>query len=127
MGPVECVATRRKCPLRVCSKTNLLNPTEARCCIRSGYKKRLYGCRRASSKAKAGKETALSAISGQVRSMYAFKCVLIYNIDGGGTGGLSQIFILDEIIRRLKYDLGPDESPRVCDYFDMIGGVGMGG
>jgi patatin-like phospholipase/acyl hydrolase len=53
--------------------------------------------------------------------------VLIYNIDGGDVGGLSQIFILYEIANRIKFDLGLDELPRLCDYFDMIGGMGMGG
>jgi patatin-like phospholipase/acyl hydrolase len=53
--------------------------------------------------------------------------ILTYNIDGGSAGGLSQIFILYEIGNRIKFDLGLDELPRLCDYFDMIGGVGMGG
>jgi patatin-like phospholipase/acyl hydrolase len=52
---------------------------------------------------------------------------LIYYIDGGGAGGLSQIFVLYEIINRIKFDLGLEELPRLCDFFDMIGGVGMGG
>jgi patatin-like phospholipase/acyl hydrolase len=54
-------------------------------------------------------------------------CLLIYHIDGGGAGGLSQIFILYEIANRIKFDLGLDELPRLCDFFDMIGGSGMGG
>jgi hypothetical protein len=49
----------------------------------------------------------------------------MYSIDGSGNGGLSQIFILQEIANRIKYDLGLDELPRLCDYFDVIAGVGM--
>jgi patatin-like phospholipase/acyl hydrolase len=55
--------------------------------------------------------------------MYLLTCYL----DGGSVGGLSQIFILYEIAHRIKFDLGLDELPRLCDYFDMIGGTGMGG
>lgn len=51
---------------------------------------------------------------------------LIIGIDGGDIGGLSQVLILEEIAHRIKCDLGLDELPRLCDYFDMIGGVGMG-
>lgn len=56
-----------------------------------------------------------------------FICLLRYYIDGGCTGGLSQIFVLYEIANRIKFDLGLDELPRLCDFFDMIGGSGMGG
>jgi hypothetical protein len=41
-------------------------------------------------------------------------------------GGFSQISMLDEVAHRIKVDLPLDEDPRLCDYFDMIGGVGMG-
>lgn len=49
------------------------------------------------------------------------------HIDGGGVRGFSQIAILDEISNRIKTDLGLDKTPRLCQYFDMIGGVGTGG
>ena len=49
------------------------------------------------------------------------------DVDGGDEGGFSQIFILSEMAHRIKVDLELDELPRLCDYFDMIGGVGMGG
>jgi hypothetical protein len=55
-----------------------------------------------------------------------FTLVLTQHEDGGA-GGLSEIFILYEIANRIKFDLGLDELPRLCDYFDMIGGMGMGG
>jgi patatin-like phospholipase/acyl hydrolase len=47
--------------------------------------------------------------------------------DGGGIRGMSQITILHEISNRIMYDLKIDQMPRLCDYFDMIGGVGTGG
>ena len=40
---------------------------------------------------------------------------------------LSQIAILYEISNRIMGDLGLHETPRLCNYFDMIGGVGTGG
>jgi hypothetical protein len=48
-------------------------------------------------------------------------------LDGGGIFALSQIVILYEISNRIMHDLGLHEAPRLCDYFDMIGGVGTGG
>jgi hypothetical protein len=63
---------------------------------------------------------------GKFMRQIIFICVLIRNKDGGGAGGISQIFILYEIANRIKSDLGLDELPRLCDYFDMIGGVGIG-
>jgi patatin-like phospholipase/acyl hydrolase len=47
--------------------------------------------------------------------------------DGGGVRGFSQLFILEELANRIMHDLGLSESPPLCDYFDMIGGVGAGG
>jgi hypothetical protein len=56
-------------------------------------------------------------------------CWLSHNTgsDGGGIFALSQIVILYEISNRIMHDLGLHEPPRLCDYFDMIGGVGTGG
>ena len=48
-------------------------------------------------------------------------------LDGGGILGLSQIVILYEISHRIMHDVGLGEMPRLCNYFDMIGGVGTGG
>jgi patatin-like phospholipase/acyl hydrolase len=47
--------------------------------------------------------------------------------DGGGIRGFSQLFILEELASRIMHDLGLQESPTLCDYFDVIGGVGTGG
>lgn len=48
-------------------------------------------------------------------------------VDGGSRSVLSQLTILHEISNRIKFDLGLAEYPRLCDYFDMIGGIGTGG
>jgi hypothetical protein len=47
--------------------------------------------------------------------------------DGGGIRGFSQLLIMEEIAHRIMHGLGLQESPPLCDYFDMIGGVGTGG
>ncbi|GAM90272.1 hypothetical protein ANO11243_083140 [Dothideomycetidae sp. 11243] len=44
-------------------------------------------------------------------------------IDGGGVKGLSALFI----IRKLMELIDPDEPPKPCDYFDVIGGTSTGG
>jgi patatin-like phospholipase/acyl hydrolase len=49
-------------------------------------------------------------------------------VDGGGSGSMSQLRIINEFMERLASDLnhGDDE---ICPagYFDLIGGVGVGG
>jgi hypothetical protein len=47
--------------------------------------------------------------------------------DAGGIRGISQLVILDEIMKRIQTDLGLAELPRPCDYFHLIGGAGTGG
>ncbi|KIJ39376.1 hypothetical protein M422DRAFT_143842, partial [Sphaerobolus stellatus SS14] len=47
--------------------------------------------------------------------------------DGGGIRGVSQLIILDEIMKRLKQRENLDEMPKPCDYFHLIGGSGTGG
>ncbi|KAF2150035.1 FabD/lysophospholipase-like protein [Myriangium duriaei CBS 260.36] len=44
-------------------------------------------------------------------------------IDGGGVKGLSALFIL----RKLMEFIDPDDPPKPCDYFDLIGGTSTGG
>ncbi|KAF2834882.1 FabD/lysophospholipase-like protein [Patellaria atrata CBS 101060] len=55
------------------------------------------------------------------------KPVILLALDGGGIRGLSELLILDEIMRRVKYDLNLTEMPRPCEYFDLIGGTSTGG
>jgi predicted acylesterase/phospholipase RssA len=44
-------------------------------------------------------------------------------LDGGGVRGLSSLMIL----RSLMEAIDPEDPPRPCDYFDMIGGTSTGG
>ncbi|MCJ1314586.1 hypothetical protein MMC25_008268 [Agyrium rufum] len=48
-------------------------------------------------------------------------------LDGGGIRGLSELLILDEVMKRLQFDLELPELPRPCHYFDLIGGTSTGG
>jgi patatin-like phospholipase/acyl hydrolase len=47
--------------------------------------------------------------------------------DGGGIRGLSELIILQEIMRRIQHDEKLTELPRPCEYFDLIGGTSTGG
>ena len=47
--------------------------------------------------------------------------------DGGGIRGLSELVILDEIMKRVQHRAKLDEIPKPCDYFHLIGGSGTGG
>lgn len=49
------------------------------------------------------------------------------SVDGGGIRGVSELIILDEIMKRLQHDLKLPELPRPCDYFQLIGGTSTGG
>lgn len=44
-------------------------------------------------------------------------------LDGGGVRGLSSLMIL----KKLMDDINPDNPPRPCEYFDIIGGTSTGG
>ncbi|KAF7887298.1 hypothetical protein EAF00_009592 [Botryotinia globosa] len=48
-------------------------------------------------------------------------------LDGGGIRGLSELIILDEIMKRLKYALKSSVDLLPADYFDMICGTSTGG
>jgi patatin-like phospholipase/acyl hydrolase len=43
--------------------------------------------------------------------------------DGGGVRGLSSLYVL----QRLMLAKDPENLPKSCDYFDMIGGTSTGG
>ncbi|KAG5349858.1 hypothetical protein C0989_001592 [Termitomyces sp. Mn162] len=47
--------------------------------------------------------------------------------DNGGIRGLSELFILEDIMNRIKAEKGLEEVPKPCEYFDVIGGTGTGG
>ncbi|KAH0580640.1 hypothetical protein H2248_002126 [Termitomyces sp. 'cryptogamus'] len=48
-------------------------------------------------------------------------------LDNGGIRGLSELFILEDIMNRIKAEKGLEEVPKPCEYFDVIGGTGTGG
>ena len=48
-------------------------------------------------------------------------------VDGGGIRGVSELLILDQIMKRIQYDLQLPSLPRPCDYFHLIGGTSTGG
>lgn len=44
-------------------------------------------------------------------------------LDGGGVRGLSSLVVLRQLMEMIK----PEDPPKPCDYFDMIGGTSTGG
>jgi patatin-like phospholipase/acyl hydrolase len=48
-------------------------------------------------------------------------CLL--SLDGGGVRGLSSLCILEELMRKVD----PENPPKPCEYFDLIGGTSTGG
>jgi patatin-like phospholipase/acyl hydrolase len=44
-------------------------------------------------------------------------------IDGGGIRGLSSLIILQHLMKKVN----PEDPPKPCDYFDLIGGTSTGG
>jgi len=51
----------------------------------------------------------------------------ILALDGGGVRGLSSLVILREIMEEMQRLAKLNETPRPCDYFDLIGGTSTGG
>jgi len=52
-------------------------------------------------------------------------CIL--SLDGRGIRGMSSLFILKELMEQIKMKIGVTETPRPCEYFDLIGGTSTGG
>ena len=44
-------------------------------------------------------------------------------LDGGGVRGLSSLIILEQLMETIE----PENPPKPCDYFDLIGGTSTGG
>ncbi|PKY06436.1 phospholipase, patatin family protein [Aspergillus campestris IBT 28561] len=53
----------------------------------------------------------------------ADRTLSLLSLDGGGIRGLSSLHIL----KHLMECINPEDPPKPCDYFDMIGGTGSGG
>ena len=51
----------------------------------------------------------------------------ILSLDGGGVRGLSSLLIIRDIMEDIESRTGADETPKPCDYFDLIGGTSTGG
>ncbi|KAJ9161398.1 Patatin-like protein 2 [Coniochaeta hoffmannii] len=49
------------------------------------------------------------------------------SLDGGGVRGVSELVMLDRIMRRVQEIEGLPELPRPCDYFDLMAGTSTGG
>ncbi len=47
----------------------------------------------------------------------------LLSLDGGGVRGLSALMILEQLMEAID----PENPPKPCDYFDMIGGTSTGG
>jgi patatin-like phospholipase/acyl hydrolase len=48
-------------------------------------------------------------------------------LDGGGVRGLSSLLMLREIMEEIERKTDAEETPRPCEYFDLIGGTSTGG
>ncbi|KAG6808207.1 hypothetical protein H0H92_005051, partial [Tricholoma furcatifolium] len=70
---------------------------------------------------------ALGIIASFAKHLRALICLYPIAIDDGGIRGLSELIILEEIMKRLKHLENAESVPKPCDYFDIIGGVGTGG
>ena len=44
----------------------------------------------------------------------------ILSLDGGGAQGLSSLLILREIMEDVERRMGSDETPKRCEYFDLL-------
>ncbi|KAJ7452606.1 hypothetical protein FB451DRAFT_1374060 [Mycena latifolia] len=55
------------------------------------------------------------------------KGVRVLSLDGGGAGALSELLILERIMYQVQATLPSDTAPAPCDYFEVIGGSGVGG
>lgn len=51
----------------------------------------------------------------------------VLSFDGGGVRGLASLMILREIMETIKHKEGLQETPRPCQYFDLICGTSTGG
>jgi patatin-like phospholipase/acyl hydrolase len=48
-------------------------------------------------------------------------------LDGVGIQGLESLFVLKNVMERISGKLELDDPALPCEYFDLIGGAGMGG
>ncbi|KAK0451243.1 FabD/lysophospholipase-like protein [Desarmillaria tabescens] len=60
-------------------------------------------------------------------SHFSERGLRLLSIDGGGIRGLSPLFILRNLMWRIRMANDLDYTPRPCEYFDLIGGTNTGG
>ena len=51
------------------------------------------------------------------------RIALTSGVDGGGIRGISALLILEAIMENLREMRGLRETPKPCEYFDLIGGT----
>ncbi|KAI9035875.1 FabD/lysophospholipase-like protein [Aspergillus affinis] len=51
----------------------------------------------------------------------------LLSLDGGGVRGISELIILDRLMRQVQHRHGLPTVPKPCDIFDLIGGTSTGG
>lgn len=64
----------------------------------------------------------LSGSKADAQPSYGRELCLL-SLDGGGVRGLSSL----QILKQLMEYINPENPPKPCDYFDMIGGTSTGG
>ncbi|KAK0489845.1 acyl transferase/acyl hydrolase/lysophospholipase [Armillaria luteobubalina] len=69
----------------------------------------------------------LSAFSSPCESAVTWWWLLIDEIDSSRIHGVSQLIILDKIMKRIQAKKHLTEVPKPCEYFHLIGGSGTGG
>ena len=67
-------------------------------------------------------QASVTSHSPNPRPSYGKELCLL-SLDGGGVRGLSSL----QIIKQIMETINPENPPKPCDYFDMIGGASTGG
>ena len=65
----------------------------------------------------------LLALGRYLCSFAWIRLLISRSTDGGGIRGLSELLILDEIMKRVQDELKLQELPKPCEYFHLIGGT----
>ncbi|KAK0234807.1 acyl transferase/acyl hydrolase/lysophospholipase [Armillaria nabsnona] len=72
-------------------------------------------------------DSGLSIVVDAGTSILSDPLVNLLSLDGGGIHGVSELFILDEIMKRIQARKNLPNTSKPCDYFDLIGGTSTGG
>jgi len=55
------------------------------------------------------------------------KGLALLSFDGGLDGGLGSLYMLKSFMERVRQAQGLEHAPKPCEFFDIIGGAGIGG